>query len=86
LIRSAKPSSRGADGQNAAQIWYVTRQQERVDREEFLDLVTLHVVGRVLQRPGVLAIGCSSYPGASMRPSSVMNSDAMSLRIEDLLG
>jgi hypothetical protein len=25
FIRSAKPSSRGADGQNAAQIWYVTR-------------------------------------------------------------
>jgi len=33
-----------------------------------------------------LPSGCSSYPGASMTPSSVMNSDAMSLRIEDLLG
>jgi hypothetical protein len=33
-----------------------------------------------------LPSGCSSCPGASMTPSSLMNSDAMSRLIEDLLG
>jgi hypothetical protein len=38
-------------------------EEQRADREELLDLEPLHVLCRVLERPGVLAVGVLFLPG-----------------------
>ena len=81
LIRSAKPSSFGAVGQNAANTSYVTRPRRMASISRSSSFLKRCWSCPVYFRAhALLPSGCGSFPGASITPSRVTNSDAISLR------
>src|SRR4029453_7502858 len=83
FMRSANPSSFGAVGQNAAKISYVTRPSRIAPAwktSSTLKRCWFSLACRKAQ--AFLSSGCGSWPGASITPSSVTNSDAISRRTD----